>query len=335
MTEECREDEVVEDRHADARGGGINFRVNDIVEVEELIEGYSSRSLTYDGDIYHAFAAMFTIFQRVLNANLYHGIPDVLFDWFILWRPRALQRRRTVTPSWSWSGWAGLSSPNIWDAYTSSVTKIREVQQNRTWIVWYQRTAHNSHDCMLINSVNAPSGDSPAKQRMRTRFAFDCSQTLPTPRKMIDAPVYIEDAYCPYPGSGFLQFWTISVIFSLEEAVIPVEYQDASILYGLYSCAGVFGRDGCELGFVMVNPDWFAANVPGCHEFIVLCEGRTESVAHDKDLDEEPGWKYMVMLIDWRGGGQWAERVAIEAIEKEDLGKCLGTGPMWKEIVLG
>ena len=56
---------------------------------------------------------------------------------------------------------------------------------------------------------------------------------------------------------------------------------------------------------------------------------------HRGDEDKEPGWKYRVMLIDWRGGGQWAERVAIGAIEKEDLQEGLGTRPVWKEIILG
>ena len=99
--------------------------------------------------------------------------------------------------------------------------------------------------------------------------------------------------------------------------------------------SGIFGRNGCKLGFIMVDPDWFAVNVPGCHEFIVLCEGRTERTENRGDEDKEPGWKYRVMLIDWRGGGQWAERVAIGAIEKEDLEKSLGTGPVWREIILG
>ena len=195
MTDQCREDEVIEDLHANATGNGVNFRVDDIGEVEENIYEYSNRSLTYDGDIYHAFAAIITVFQRVLNANLCHGIPDVIFDWFLLWQPEALQKRRSIAPSWSWSGWIGRSSPNIWDAYTRSITKIRKAQKKRTWIIWYQRTAHDSHECVRINTVKTPSEDSAAAKRMQKRFAFDCSQTLPTPRKLTDAPVYIEDTH--------------------------------------------------------------------------------------------------------------------------------------------
>lgn len=334
MTDQCREDEVIEDLHANATGNGVNFRVDDIGEVEENIYEYSNRSLTYDRDIYHAFAAIITVFQRVLNANLCHGIPDVIFDWFLLWQPEALQKRRSIAPSWSWSGWIGRSSPNIWDAYTRSITKIRKAQAKRTWIIWYQRTAHDSHECVRINTVKTPSEDSAAAKRMQKRFAFDCSQTLPTPRKLTDAPVYIEDTHYPHPGSGFLQFWSISVKFGLKKIPVPAEYAEKNRLFG-HSCAGILGRDGRELGFVMVDPDWFATNVPGHHEFIVLCEGRTERVEHRGDEDKEPGWKYRVMLIDWRGGGQWAERVAIGAIEKEDLQEGLGTGPVWKEIILG
>ena len=37
MTDQCREHEVIEDLHANATGNGVNFRVDDIGEVEENI----------------------------------------------------------------------------------------------------------------------------------------------------------------------------------------------------------------------------------------------------------------------------------------------------------
>ncbi|KJA18229.1 hypothetical protein HYPSUDRAFT_205487 [Hypholoma sublateritium FD-334 SS-4] len=87
----------------------------------------------------------------------------------------------------------------------------------------------------------------------------------------MDAPIYIEDTHYPHPGSGFLQFWTISVMFNLEEAANAIMeiYQKRNRVFG-HSYASIFGRDGQELGFIMVDPDWFTANVPGHHEFIVL-----------------------------------------------------------------
>ena len=278
-----------------------------------------------------------SIFQRVLNANLCHGVPDVFFDWFLLWEPRSLQTRRSgITPSWSWSGWAGEIFSHIWDWYTRSITKVRKAQKKRTWIVWYQRKAHDSEECTRVESNKSSLDDSALAKQTRKRFpSAHCSQTVPTPRKLISAPLYIEDTYNPNPGSGFLQFWTISITFDLEKAPIDADANDPEPWrqHGR-SRASMFGRDGWELETVMVNPDWFDKNVPGCHDFIVLCEARSKRAKYDSEVDKSPGWQYMVMLLEWHGDGQWAERVAIGAIEKDDIEHAL-EGPVWKEIVLG
>lgn len=126
------------------------------------------------------------------------------------------------------------------------------------------------------------------------------------------------------------------VIIKSEENVEPMS-RSIEPEYG-QARAGIFGRDARELGIITMHPDWFNAKVPGRHEFIVLCEVRADpriKLDYDEAIDKEPGWKYKIMLIEWRGNGQWAERVAIGVIEKEDLQHALGAGPVWKEIVLG
>jgi hypothetical protein len=95
---------------------------------------------------------------------------------------------------------------------------------------------------------------------------------------------------------------------------------------------GIFGRGGRELGVILVNPDWRENFVPKSYEFILLCEGR-DVKAKRRKFDEEDGWKYKVMLIEWYG--EWAERVSIGSIEKRDLNQALEQGPVWKEIILG
>lgn len=99
----------------------------------------------------------------------------------------------------------------------------------------------------------------------------------------------------------------------------------------MHSCAGIFGRDGRELGIVFINPDWAEVNIRKIHEFILLCEGRDVRAEYGK-IDDEKGWKYKMMLIEWRG--DWAERVSIGSIKKRHLGQAL-EGPVWKEIILG
>lgn len=100
-----------------------------------------------------------------------------------------------------------------------------------------------------------------------------------------------------------------------------------------HSRVAIYGKSGRELGIVFVTEDWRSTHVPGEHEFILLCEGRDKR-AEDGKEDDEDGWKYMVMLLAWHGGGQWAERIAVGSIEK-DVNEALGEGPVWKEIILG
>ena len=65
-----------------------------------------------------------------------------------------------------------------------------------------------------------------------------------------------------------------------------------------------------------------------------MVEGRVTR-AEGGDEDEEEGWMYMVMLLEWHESGQWATRVTTGSIEKNRLNQALGQGPVWKEIVLG
>jgi hypothetical protein len=89
--------------------------------------------------------------------------------------------------------------------------------------------------------------------------------------------------------------------------------------------------------------------LPQEREFILLCEGRDKR-AEGGRIDDEEGWRYMALLIEWRGENgvrtamglidgvskpMYAERVAIGSIGKEDLKEALRDGPVWKEIILG
>ncbi|KAJ3507764.1 hypothetical protein NLJ89_g6119 [Agrocybe chaxingu] len=312
QTDQWREDVVFEERRSRYGSTARSARdVDDIGKYEGLLQSYSGLSITFESDIYHAFAGMIRFIQRELKANLVHGLADAYFDWSLLWTALAPQERRKCAPSWSWSGWKGESWPHMWDWYSRSIARIRKAQRKRTWIIWYQRKAHDS------------------EEYIRDRFPFDCTQTLPTPRKLVGVPAYIEDTYNPTPGSGFLQFWTVSVAFKVGKSVSKETKRGPE---NTHIRAGIFGRDGREVGIAFVHPDWFKANISKSHEFILLCEGR-DVRAEDGRMDDEPGWKYKMMLIEWHG--EWAERVSLGSIEKHDLTQALAPGPVWKEIILG
>ncbi|KAF8972473.1 heterokaryon incompatibility protein-domain-containing protein [Flammula alnicola] len=330
--DQWREDVVFEDESVAAGAIGQDDRdSNDISTFEGMIQSYSPLSLTYNSDIYNAFAGISNYIKSELKVHLCHGIPDAYFDWFLLWTSLVPQARRPGAPSWSWSGWIGESWPRMWSWYDPDVQKIRNALPKRTWIIWYERVAHNSVECVRVWAPKQPSSSTNFYGGpVQKRFAFDCSRTLPTPRKLVDAPEYTKDILNSAPRSGFLQFWTVSVTFNLDT---PTSEANTSRTFNTRSRVGFFGRNGREVGTLFVNESWRKGHVPGKHEFILLCEGREKSV--DRGQEDSEDWKYMVMLIEWHGKGQWAERVSVGSIEKNDLNQSLvWQGPAWKEIIL-
>ncbi|KAK0712120.1 heterokaryon incompatibility protein-domain-containing protein, partial [Lasiosphaeris hirsuta] len=358
------------------RGGGGPFAGgDDIGETEGLIQTYSERELTYPADIYSAFAGVSRQLVYRLDTDLCHGLPTVYFDWFLLWGPLADQTRRPapdqLAPSWSWAGWVGSTFPRIWDWYNRSIRRIRKAIRQRTWILWHQRVASSpaaaaaaaKPPSLLVRRRTHPEAKpKPARNFYGSRFqpdrfpGLDCSRVEPTPDIVLaDPPCYLDDILSyKNKGSGLLQFWTVSLALRLGEPV-----SKASDVGPTHSRRrlGLFGRGGSELGVVEVPASWCEANAAAAsgnlplaqqeREFILLCEGRDER-AEGGRIDDDEGWRYKVMLLDWVGKGgvrtakgaidgglMYAERVAIGSVGKADLAEGLGEGPVWKEIILG
>ncbi|KAH7000936.1 heterokaryon incompatibility protein-domain-containing protein [Ilyonectria destructans] len=371
------EEHVFEPPHEIRGQGGSHGRtseVDDIGQYEGLIQAYSKRVLSYEADVYNAFAGVARKMMCQLDSDLCHGMPTVYFDWFLLWGPVSDQVRRLsdqvrqlsegpglpIGPSWSWSGWVGCSWPHLWDWYNRSIARVKKAIRKRTWIIWYQRERHESTDCKRLlrrNNVNGRVGSSFKANRNfygsrpQRRFGgLDCSRVEPTKLVLTDInpPTYVDDTLSNHSGSGFLQFWTVSLTLRLAEPISPDTYRGP---VHRRKRLGIFGRSGRELGTITVQPPWLEDNpVPEEREFILLCEGRDKR-AENGMCDNEEGWRYMAMLIEWRDkeGGKttmgsiicdnkpsmYAERVSIGSIGKMDLKEALGDGPVWKEIILG
>ncbi|KAI0483564.1 HET-domain-containing protein [Xylaria cf. heliscus] len=344
------EDRVVEDaafvrremlESAGVGGNGNGSTVwdeeDDIRSYEGPVQNYASRALSYQSDVYAAFAGVAQRMRDLLNVDLCHGIPPRYFDWCLLWDPMgAPPTRRRGAASWSWAGWEGGAFPRIWDWYSPKTQDIKNALRTRTWIIWYHRAAHDSTDCRLV--WNWSPEDRRARESKnfygggaRARFSMDCSRTRPTDRLLRGAPTYYPDLLCDAPGSGFLQFWTVSVEFRLAKPVSPEPGASHNSWLGEHTQLGIFGSSGRQLGAIQVSDTWLeeSPGLPLTREFILLCEGRDER-AGNYDYDGEPGWKYKVMLLEWRG--EYAERVAVGSIGKGDE---VEGSPVWKEIILG
>jgi hypothetical protein len=186
--------------------------------------------------------------------------------------------------------------------------------------------------------------------RIRKRFDLDSSQTKPSEIvwKDLNPPNYVDDILSNYKGSGFLQFWTISLILQLDE---PVSRDEEKGPTDERRRLGICGCSERELGIIRVQPSWLQSNpIPQERKFILICEGRDKRAENGR-IDDEKGWRYMAMLLEWVGEQgvrsatgsiedadkkhAYAERVAIGSIGKNDLHDASGEGPVWKEIILG
>ena len=82
----------------------------------ELVEQFNRRNLTFDDDVMNASAGLTSIFDSRFSGGILWGIPEMFFDYCIIWRPRDVLRRRRgynharladSLPSWSWVAWKG------------------------------------------------------------------------------------------------------------------------------------------------------------------------------------------------------------------------------------
>lgn len=326
---------------ADIKGIGtlrITDDWDDVGKYENIFRFYSGRQLTYDEDIYNAFAGVAPQLSFRLKSDLCHGIPAAYFDYFLLWNLyKENQVRRPNAPSWSWAGWTGGVASAIYDWYGHGVNlpRVRKAIKQRTWIIWYHRSSHESTECFLVWQNKKDTSASSQKRnfygaKAPLRFeGLDCSQTEPTKRTISDknTPTYSFDILSSHPGSGYLQFWTVSLTLRIDEPERPGKRKG---LVDPQRRLGVFGRKGRELGVISVQNSWFEKiTLPLEREFILICEGRDGY----GDDDDEKMWRYKAMLIEWHG--EYAERVAIVSIKKRHLKEALGNGLTWKEIILG
>lgn len=76
----------------------------------DLVQEYTSRSLTFENDSYRAFAGLIRVLEQRTGARFWHGIPVPDFNRCLFWRNdvvgSTLKSGRHF-PSWSWLAWTG------------------------------------------------------------------------------------------------------------------------------------------------------------------------------------------------------------------------------------
>ena len=115
---------------------------------DNLVQDFNTRKLTFDEDAMDASAGMTSIFDRKFSGGILWGIPEMFFDYRIVWKPRKVLRRRRAYnhalladsfPSWSWVAWEGPifyvnSSPILSDKYE----RYNQCIQIQSMAQWYK-----------------------------------------------------------------------------------------------------------------------------------------------------------------------------------------------------
>ncbi|GME36487.1 hypothetical protein MMC22_011993 [Neofusicoccum parvum] len=263
------------------------------VQYMGLVHHYSTRQLSYDGDVLNAFTGVSKVLSTMLETTFHWGLPVSLFDWALLWEAKGYIARRPNCPSWSWTGWKGtglVRSASFQEkdqerrGHTAMPTEdsidgnytFEDLQQwlsDHTWIVWYHYKGSEGSEGTPVPISNPSSGPMGRNDRF---FGLDCFRTLPVTRVPGDLQVFPQQrqqgpASPPTPGLGrdaLLHFWTVSACFRLGDLPDDYELDELAIGAGL-RCYGLYDKDSVVSGDVWTCDDWMPSSNGICQLLIV------------------------------------------------------------------
>lgn len=142
-----------------------------ISELEGLLHDYSTRHLTYQGDVLNAVGAVFTAHRKAFPHGFLLGLPIDFLDMALLWshsyrsarRQARLHSSRTHFPSWTWAGWVGVLKNGQWRsaAYIKDADEESWIDRKECQTIpileWWYRSSSDSLELLIPgqNSVHA------------------------------------------------------------------------------------------------------------------------------------------------------------------------------------
>jgi hypothetical protein len=160
---QCQSTGMSEDIYADREGAGWSLDFTDaplqtfrqlslrsIWVYMRIVELYTARSLTKQGDILAAFSGVANLMQQKMRAPFVFGLPTSHLDLALLWEhSKPVERREGPSetksdggdtfPSWSWTGWIGEVAQYRRDLSAGCLENVKEWLELRTWVRWYVR----------------------------------------------------------------------------------------------------------------------------------------------------------------------------------------------------
>ncbi|KAF5666707.1 hypothetical protein FDENT_12290 [Fusarium denticulatum] len=180
-----------------------------------MLRYYTKRVLTNQNDTSRAMAGIIRRIAELMKCNFFQGLPAAILDLFLIFYPfRTVLYRRSVFPSYSWTGWRGSID---FEMPISGDIDLNEWLRGHTWIIWYQRKPSGITSLVWDPDANPsfPLSDLQyVGYRHRRPFAdgrhvprqLDTRRTMPTKKVSFSREV---------PSYPMLQFWTLSLVYRI------------------------------------------------------------------------------------------------------------------------
>ena len=116
----------------------------DLERWADFVVQFNQRKLTFDEDVVDAFSGATSAFNHRFSGGILWGIPEMFFDYCILWKPKSALRRRTTPsvatlPSWSWVGWKGeIILVGTWPIINNYPRTDNQCVRIQPMVEWYK-----------------------------------------------------------------------------------------------------------------------------------------------------------------------------------------------------
>jgi hypothetical protein len=177
---------------------------------------YSRRALTLPSDILRALDGIIRRVSQRSHNRFLQGAPTVAFDAFLIFISNTCGslRRRPGFPSYSWAGWKGGI---VLGPQGGAFLRLNQWLEEYTWIVWYMRTPSGELNLVCDASANESFPfDDLGCPGYRKRWPFQCPPAVLVNPARTDPTEDLTSNSIPKTEYPLLQFWTLSVQFSIR-----------------------------------------------------------------------------------------------------------------------
>ena len=132
----------------------------DLERWADFVVQFNQRKLTFDEDVVDAFSGATSAFNRRFSGGILWGIPEMFFDYCILWKPRSALRRRTspsaaTLPSWSWVGWKGeIILVGAWPIINNNPRTDNQFVRIQPMVEWYKTRTLTTNPVSVKNTYH-------------------------------------------------------------------------------------------------------------------------------------------------------------------------------------